>query len=116
MTKDNKFTMKEVKEGLTLAIGEAFARLAKAKSNADAKKPAVRAVAIWEWLGEGDSMIPDSLAYNTSEDFMFAGITDKGYYELTYVATDGLTFSVADKNYFGLIHDFVDYFFRIYKA
>ena len=114
MTKDNKLTMKEVKEELTLAIGEAFARLAKA--NADVKKPAAKAVAIWEWLGEGDSMIPNSLDYNTSDDFMFARITDKGYYELTYVATDGLTFSVVGKTYFELIHDFIEYFFKIYKA
>ena len=114
MTKDNKLTMKEVKEQLLLAIGEAFARLAKA--NADVKKPAARPVKIKEWLGEDDSMIPDALAYNTSDDLLFARITDKSYYELTYAATDGLTFSVTDNDYFRVVHDFVEYFIRIYKV
>ena len=112
MTNEIKFTMKEMRENLMLIAGEALARLAKASVTNVMARP----VRMKDWLGKGEELIPTKLDYIADDDYLFARITTKGNYELTYVATDGLTFSVADDDYYRLINRFLDYFIRIYKA
>lgn len=112
MTKELKFTMKEVKEQLILAVGEAFARLAKEKATG----VMARSVKMKDWLGEKDTMIPDKLDYSTEEDWISVRITCDGKYNLTYFATDDFHFSITNEDYFALVHDFLEYFFAIYKA
>lgn len=113
MNKELKMTMKEVKEQLILAIGEAFARLTKEKVTGIMSRP----VKMKDWLGSTeDDLIPEKLAYNTDEDWISASINSDGDYMLTYFADDGLTFTVTKDDYYTLVHDFVEYFFAIYKA
>ena len=113
MTKEVKFTMKEVKEQLTLAIGEAFARLAKEKVT----NVMARSVKMKEYLGTTeDDMIPDRLDYATDEDSISASISWDGKYDATYFASDGMTFSIKDDNYWNLVDRFIEHFIRIYKA
>ena len=112
MTKELKFTMKEVKEQLILAVGEAFARLAKT----NVANAMTRPVKMKDWLGEKDTMIPDKLDYSTEEDWISVRITWDDKYTLTYFATDDFHFSVTNEDYFALVHDFLEYFFAIYKA
>ena len=114
MKNEFKFTMKEVKEQLTLAVGEAFAGLAKQiKSNSFV----TRSVKMKKFLGTTeDNLIPDKLDYITEEDWLYARFNYEGKYEITYNAVDGLTFSVADDDYEELVTRFVNYFLNIYRA
>lgn len=113
MKNEVKFTMKEMQARLILAIGEAFARLAKEKTT----NIMSRSVKMKDWFGTTeDDMVPEKLDYVTDEDFMYADFDYEGKYRITYHATDGLTFSVSDEVYFDLVDRFLDYFFAIYKA
>lgn len=113
MTKELKMTMKEVKEQLVLAIGEAFARFTKEKITGVIARP----VKVKDWLGTAeDDLIPDKLDYSTKEDWISARITYNGKYDVTFFACDGMTFSIEDDSYWNLVDRFIEHFIRIYKA
>ena len=113
MKNEVKFTMKEVKEQLTLAIGEAFARAVKEKATNVMARP----VKMKDWLGTTeDDMIPEKLDYITEEDFITARISYDGKYVLTYFADDGMTFSITDEDYYQVVNRFIETFLAIYRA
>ncbi len=69
------------------------------------------------WLGSTeDDLIPAKLDYSTEEDFITVRIKVDGDYEVSYFASDGLTFSVTDNSYDELVTRFVNYFINIYRA
>lgn len=114
MKNEFKFTMNEVKEQLTLAVGEAFAGLAKKMKS---KSFVTRSVKMNKFLGTTENnLIPDKLDYITEEDYIYARFDYEGKYEIVYNAVDGLTFSVADESYSILVERFINYFLNIYRA
>lgn len=114
MTKEFKFTMKEVKDLLVRAVGEAFALTLKEKVTDEFTPTHVR---MKNWLGTTEAdLIPEKLDYSTEEDFITVRIKVDGNYEVSYFASDGLTFSVTDECYSNLVDRFVNYFINIYRA